>query len=100
MNIKTIDLAGGKTADGYVIPLGTVNLVFVKTEKGMIACGAFNVAVLDKFDYPAVRIASKDGSRISGPEDLLKGVAVEVNESAASLGIETNCTGEAALELL
>lgn len=31
-----------KTADGYVISLGKVNLVFATTPNGMIGCGAFN----------------------------------------------------------
>ena len=100
MDIERINLPNGKTAEGYEISLGVVNLVFIKTDEGMIACGAFNVAVLDKFSYPAVRIKSKDGSPISTPDDLLNGVAVEVNKSAAARGIETGCSGKDALGLL
>jgi len=44
-----------KQADGYIIPLGPVNLVSVVTDSGMVGCGAFDVAVLDNFGYPAAR---------------------------------------------
>ena len=45
-----------KTADGFVIPLGPANLVAIKTDVGMIGCGAFDVAALDSFSYPAAKI--------------------------------------------
>lgn len=40
-----------KEADGYVIPLGNVNLVNVVTDLGMVGCGAFDVAALNNFGY-------------------------------------------------
>ena len=43
-----------KQADGYIIPLGPVNVVGVVTDGGMVGCGAFDVIALDRFDYPAV----------------------------------------------
>ena len=41
-----------KKAEGFVIPLGPANLVAVKTDVGMVGCGAFDVAALDSFSYP------------------------------------------------
>jgi uncharacterized protein YunC (DUF1805 family) len=38
-----------KMADGFIIPLGPANLVAIKTDVGMIGCGAFDVAALDSF---------------------------------------------------
>ena len=38
-----------KKADGFVIPLGPANLVAVKTDVGLVGCGAFDVAALDSF---------------------------------------------------
>jgi uncharacterized protein YunC (DUF1805 family) len=32
---------------GFVIPLGTVNLVGVVAKRGMVGCGAFDVAALN-----------------------------------------------------
>ena len=45
-----------KKADGFVIPLGPANLVAVKTDVGMVGCGAFDVAALDSFSYPAAKV--------------------------------------------
>ena len=45
MGHEIVDLAG-KQARGYVIPLGPVNLVVVVTDKGMVGCGAIDVAAL------------------------------------------------------
>ena len=47
-----------KEADGYVIPLGPFNLVVAVTAVGFVGCGAFDVAALDKFSYPAARAKS------------------------------------------
>ncbi|KUK69731.1 MAG: hypothetical protein XE11_2222 [Methanomicrobiales archaeon 53_19] len=35
-----------QAAEGYVIPVGSVNIVFIKTEEGMIGCGAFDITAL------------------------------------------------------
>jgi uncharacterized protein YunC (DUF1805 family) len=45
-----------KQADGYVIPLGLINLVNVVTDVGMVGCGAFDVGALNSFGYPAAKI--------------------------------------------
>lgn len=50
---QTVQLAN-KQADGYIIPLGPVNIVCVVTDVGMVGCGAFDVMALDVFGYPAV----------------------------------------------
>ena len=46
----------GKEAEGFVIPIGKVNLVFVKNDTGMIGCGAFDVMALEKFGYAAAKV--------------------------------------------
>ena len=89
-----------KQADGYVIPLGSLNLVNVVTDVGMAGCGAFDIAVLDKFDYPAVRIKATGKDRITSIEDLLNGEVKEVNNRAAKLGITIGISGKEALDLM
>ena len=89
-----------KTADGFVIPLGPANLVAIKTDVGMIGCGAFDVAALDSFSYPAAKIRPSVGPSIVDTDDLLKGIVKEANRSAMGLGIKNGMTGRAALELL
>ena len=45
-----------KKAEGYVIPLGPANLVAIITDIGLVGCGAFDVAALDSFSYPAAKV--------------------------------------------
>jgi uncharacterized protein YunC (DUF1805 family) len=71
-----------KKADGYVIVLGTVNLVNVVTDVGMVGCGAFDVAALNNFGYPAARVRPAQGSSIATIEAFLQGIVKEVNPAA------------------
>jgi uncharacterized protein YunC (DUF1805 family) len=89
-----------KTAKGFVIPLGPANLVAIKTDVGMIGCGAFDVAALDSFSYPAAKVRPSVGPSIVDTDDLLKGIVKEANRSAMGRGIKNGMTGRQALELL
>jgi uncharacterized protein YunC (DUF1805 family) len=91
-----------KQADGYVIPLGPgqVNLVCVVTDMGMVGCGAFDVAALNNFGYPAARVGPSRGSSIATIEDLLQGIVKEVNPAAERLGLKVGMAGREALDLL
>lgn len=89
-----------KKADGYVIPLGPANLVAIMTDAGMVGCGAFDIAALDSFSYPAAKVRPSIGPSIVDTDDILKGVVKEANRSAMGRGIRTGMTGREALELL
>lgn len=89
-----------KTAIGYSIPLGPVNLVFIHTDIGLIGCGAIDAAALDKFNYPAAKAKSKDGSPIAKIDDLINGEIKEVNISGKNLGINVGMSAKEALEKL
>ncbi len=90
----------GKQADGYIIPIKKANIVCVITDVGMAGCGAFDVMVLDSFDYPAVKMKSSSTNPIATIDDLLAGTVKEVNNTAAKLGIKVGMTGREALDLL
>jgi uncharacterized protein YunC (DUF1805 family) len=92
--------AGQAQAQGYEIPLGPVNLVFAVTATGMLACGAFDVAALDRFKYPAARVKSATGAPIATVDDLLAGIVKDANEGAAKRGVTVGMTGRQALERL
>jgi uncharacterized protein YunC (DUF1805 family) len=89
-----------KVADGFIIPLGPANLVAVLTDVGMVGCGAFDVAALDSFSYPAAKVRPAIGPTIVDTDDILKGIIKEANRSALGRGIRTGMTGRQALELL
>ena len=89
-----------KRADGFIIPIGPANLVAIKTDVGLVGCGAFDVAALDSFSYPAAKVRPSLGPSIVDTDDILTGVVKEVNRSAFGRGIRTGMTGREALELL
>ena len=89
-----------KQADGYVIPLGSLNLVNIVTDVGMAGCGVFDIAALDNFNYPAVRVKATGKELISTIEDLLNGEVKGVNKEAARLGIDIGMSGREALDLM
>ncbi len=89
-----------KKADGFVIPLGPANLVAVKTDVGLVGCGAIDVAALDSFSYPAAKVRPSVGPSIVNTNDILTGIIKEANRSAVSRGIRVGMTGREALELL
>ena len=89
-----------KVADGFIIPLGPANLVAIRTDVGMVGCGAFDVAALDSFSYPAAKVRPSIGPSIVDTDDILKGIIKEVNRAALGRGIKNGMTGKQALELL
>jgi uncharacterized protein YunC (DUF1805 family) len=89
-----------KQAEGYVIPIGAINLVLAVTDKGMVGCGAFDVAALNNFSYPAAKVKSQSGKPVATIEDLLDGTVKEANATAAELGINVGMSGRDALELM
>ncbi len=99
MNHTKVQLAK-KQADGYVIPLGPVNLVMVITDVGMVGCGAFDVVALNNFGYPAAKVRPAQGNSIATIDDLLRGIVKEVNPAAAERGLKLGITGREALDLL
>ena len=89
-----------KQADGYIIPLGPVNLVTVVTDRGMVGCGAFDVIALDRFAYPAARVKAAQGGAIATIEDLLSGVVNDVNAAAIKSSVAVGLSGREALDRL
>jgi uncharacterized protein YunC (DUF1805 family) len=96
MKKETIKL-NNKLAEGYVLDMGPVNMVFAKAEKGMVGCGVFDVETFQRFSYPAVKVKGKTGP-IKDINDLLEAEAVAINDAAGSLGISIGDSGRTALE--
>jgi len=90
----------GKSADGYIIPLGTIKLVSVVTDNGMVGCGVFDVHALDAFGYPAAKARKAGEGLIATVDDLLNGIIKEVNEAARKRGVSIGMSGREALALL
>jgi uncharacterized protein YunC (DUF1805 family) len=93
---QKVDL-GGKKARGFVYPLGPVNLVGVVTDHGMVGCGAFDVAALEKSSYPAARVRPSKGDSVATIDDLLDGIVKDANAPAQARGVTVGMTGREAL---
>jgi uncharacterized protein YunC (DUF1805 family) len=89
----------GKRVTVHSISLGSVNLVFVQTERGILACGAIDPAALQRFGLPTARVKPTRGTSITSLDDLLAGEVREANEAAAALGVKPGLTGRQALVL-
>ena len=96
MKTEKIKLSN-KTAEGYVVPFGPVNLVFARTDEGTVGCGIFDVETFQKFGFPAAKVKANKGL-VENIEDLLLGEVVAMNPSAESLGISLGMSGKEALE--
>lgn len=90
----------GKEADGYVVPLGNINIICVVTDKGMLGCGAFDVKALEKHNIPAATVRSSGGSPLATIDDLMNGAVKEANSVAIKCGIRPDMPAREALELL
>ncbi len=85
---------------GFVIPIGSINLVGVVTKNGMVGCGAFDVSALNNFAYAAAKVRPVTGPSIVTIADLLSGEVKEANTAAQGLGVTNGMTGKDALDLL
>jgi len=97
MESKKIQLSNGE-AQGYSAPCGPFNVIFATTGKGMIACGAFDVIALEKFNFPAVKMTKEGG--IKTIDGLTEAHAVLVNTLAQAQGITEGMSGLECLEKL
>ncbi len=86
-----------KNAEGYIIPLNGMTMVFAKTDKGFVGCGLFDIPVFERFASPAAKVKSSAGP-ITNIEGLLSANVIDLNESAKKLGIEQGMSGLEALE--
>ncbi len=89
-----------KEGEGFVIPLGSVNLVAVVTEHGVVGNDFLDVEMLENFDYPAARVGPAEGEFIETIDDLLEGEVKEVNLHAVQRRIEVGMSGREALDRL
>jgi len=99
MHEETVFLRNSE-GKGFVIALGSVNLVGVVAARGMVGCGAIDVMALDKFRYPAARVRPSSGPSISTVEDLLEGIVKDANNAAQELGVAVGMSGKEALDIL
>jgi quinol monooxygenase YgiN/uncharacterized protein YunC (DUF1805 family) len=90
----------GQTFELVELPIGPVSLVYARTAKGLLACGAIDPMALEKFGVAAARVRPTRGNSIGSLEDLLEGEVREANALAQALGIKAGMGGREALKRL
>ena len=88
----------GRAAELVVLPLGPVNLVYVRTDRGLLTCGAIDPAALEKFGIAAARVRPTRGASIANLDDLLAGEIREANAQAQAVGVVPGMPGREALK--
>lgn len=89
----------GREVEAVVLPIGPVNLVYARTAKGLVTCGAIDPLALDKFGIAAARVRPT-GASVANLDDLLAGVVREANPVALALGVTVGMSGRDALAKL
>ena len=90
----------GKPATGVSVVWDEGQLVFIVAPKGLVACGAIDSEVLDKFNF-AITVSEGTVERpLVTPDDLLKAKVMKLTKRAEELGIKIGMSGKQALEKL
>lgn len=90
----------GRSAELVQLPLGPATLVYLRTGKGILACGAIDPAALEPLGIAVARVRPGQSPSIRNLDDLLSGTVREANARAAALGIQVGMSGRSALSLL
>lgn len=95
-----VRLIEGRKVQVVVAPIGSVSLVYARTDKGLLTCGAIDPIALNKFGLAAARVKPGASPSIASFDDLLGGTVREANEVAKALGIGEGMKGADALAKL
>jgi quinol monooxygenase YgiN len=90
----------GISAEVSELPLGPVSLVYARSERGLLACGALDPAALEKFGLVVARVRPAAGASIGNLEDLLAGQVREANAHAQAKGVKVGQSGKEAWQLM
>jgi len=89
-----------KPAHGLSVSWKDGQFVTIVTDKGMVACGAFDVKVMDEFNIAMAIAKGTPQKPLKVPDDLLGAKIVGVTSRAAGMGIKVGMSGREALELM
>ena len=92
--------AKGKPATGVSVVWEDGQFVFIVSSKGLVACGAIDADVLDKFDFAVTVSEGTVEEPLVTPDDLLKAKVMKLTKKAEKLGIKIGMSGKEALEKL
>ncbi|MDA1021458.1 MAG: DUF1805 domain-containing protein [Cyanobacteria bacterium] len=89
--MDTIEI-NGKSFEAASIPTTNSNVLMIKTAKGFLGCGYFDVATADKLNE-AVAIVTG----VSNYDEMLEAKVVRMSKAASELGVREGMNGAEAL---
>ena len=98
IEVRPVALEGG-LAIGVMVELPKARDLSISTAKGFVACGLYDVAMLDAL-HPERRVV---GARVIGVreiDDILDAKVRDCTAAAQELGVRPGMTGREALQLM
>jgi uncharacterized protein YunC (DUF1805 family) len=71
--------------------------VVIVAPKGLVACGAIDIEVMEKFNFAVTVSEGTPEHPLVTPDDLLKAKVMKLTKRAEELGIKIGMTGKEAL---
>lgn len=99
INITGVETKG-KPATGVSVVWDDGQFVFIVASKGLVACGAIDADVLDKFNFAVTVSEGTPEKPLITPDDLLEAKVMKLTKKAEELGIKLGMSGKEALEKL
>ncbi|MHA1385092.1 MAG: DUF1805 domain-containing protein [Candidatus Helarchaeota archaeon] len=90
----------GKHATGVSVVWDDGQFVFILVPRGIIACGAIDIEVMEKFNFAVTVSEGTPEKPLVTPDDLLQAKIMKITKKAEELGIKIGMTGAQALEKL
>ena len=89
-----------KTVTGVEISWDNGQCVLIVAKKGLVACGAIDLKVMDEFDFAVAISKGTPEKSLVTTEDLLDAKIIGATSEAQNLGIIEGMSGREALEKL
>lgn len=86
---------GEQTFSGISVSTTKANLLMIKSEKGFLGCGYFNLEVAEKLDEAVALVTG-----VKTFDDMLNAEVFAVSSAATACGIKIGMKGSEALPLL
>ena len=88
------------SATGLSVEWEGGQFVVIVAEKGLVACGAIDVKVMDEFDAVVAVAKGKPEAPLKTPDDLLGAKIIDATSKAKEYGVTVGMSGREALEKL
>ena len=87
-----------KTVTGIEVNLNDGHIVMIICDNGLLACGAIDYAVMEKFGFSAAIARGTPEKPLKYVDDLLNAKVIEVTTNAKSMDVKVGMLGKEVVE--